>query len=239
MFNLILHTALLVLAAFIIGAILGCLLKRYFGSGPVYGSEARATPAQTAAAAAAATVAARTAAPATTEPEPTPVPEPEPAPAPEPEREPEPEPAPVAEAPAEPEPKGAAEEMDEAAAAAAIAALPADASNEDKANAVGARPAGLEGPRGGAKDNLQRVKGIGKVNEGKLNDLGVYHFDQIASWSSSEARWVGTFLSFAGRIEREDWIGQAKVLAEGGETAFAKRVDKGEVATSSAKKKKS
>jgi NADH-quinone oxidoreductase subunit E len=126
--------------------------------------------------------------------------------------------------------------IDDKAVEDALHALPADASNEDKANAVGTRPIGLDAPRGGSKDNLQRIKGIGKVNEGKLNDLGIYHFDQIAGWSASEARWVGTFLSFMGRIEREDWIGQARVLAEGGQTDFAKRVDKGEVETSSRKK---
>ena len=214
MFNLILHTALLVLAAFIIGAILGCLLHRFFASGSSYATAS--TPAATAAAAATATVAARM-----PEPKPEPAPTPVAAPAPAPAPEPEPETAPA---------------MSEAAATAELAALPADASNEDKANAVGSRPAGLAGPRGGTKDNLQRIKGIGKVNEGKLNELGVWHFDQIAGWLASEALWVGTYLAFPGRIEREDWIAQAAALASGGETEFSKRVDKGEVSTSSNKK---
>ena len=39
-------------------------------------------------------------------------------------------------------------------------------------------------------------------------------------------------MSFPGRIEREDWINQAKTLAEGGETEFSKRVDAGEVESS-------
>ncbi len=42
-------------------------------------------------------------------------------------------------------------------------------------------------------------------------------------------------LAFPGRIEREDWVKQAKVLAKGGTTAFAKRVDKGEVESSTGK----
>ncbi|MCB1507331.1 MAG: hypothetical protein KDI98_00740 [Hyphomicrobiaceae bacterium] len=117
-------------------------------------------------------------------------------------------------------------------AAARLAVLPADASNEEKADAMGERPQGLAAARGGAKDDLKRIRGIGRVNEGKLNDLGIFHFDQIAGWSASHAAWVNTFLAFPGRIEREDWIAQAKILAEGGETEFARRVDKGEVATS-------
>jgi len=113
-----------------------------------------------------------------------------------------------------------------------IAELPKDATAEQKADAVGIRPTGLSAPRGGAADDLKRIRGIGRVNEQKLAELGVFHFDQIASWTPAEARWVGTFLAFIGRIEREDWIGQAKVLAEGGVTDFAKRVDDGDVPSS-------
>lgn len=124
------------------------------------------------------------------------------------------------------------EELSEADVAARLAELPKDATSEQKADAVGSRPAGLSAPTGGEADDLKRIKGIGKVNEKKLGDLGIYHFDQIAKWSAAEARWVGTFLSFMGRIEREDWIGQAKVLAGGGDTVFSKRVDDGDVPSS-------
>lgn len=213
MFNLVVHSALLILAAFIIGAIFGCLLRYVLSPAPSRSGTGRPSP--VAASVPAAPAAAPKSAP-----------------------EPAPEMAPVAAsvaasvAPVAP----SAAVGDEAAASAALAALPADASNEDKANAVGSRPVGIAAARGGKKDNLQRIKGIGKVNEAKLNELGTWHFDQIAGWSVSEARWVGTFLSFPGRIEREDWIAQAAVLAAGGETEFAKRVDKGDVSTSSAKK---
>lgn len=235
MFYLILQTALLILAAFVFGAICGCLFHRMFGQGgvlaagdasataptaPIPTKPKRKTPAESAAAAATATVMAKTAAIVETEPTPPSVTEP----------------VELAAAPVETT-IAPVEEMDDAAAEAAIAALPADATNEDKANAVGVRPSGLDAPIGDTKDNLQRIKGIGKVNEGKLNDLGIYHFSQIKEWTPSEARWVGTFLSFSGRIEREDWIGQAGVLADGGETDFAKRVDKGQVSSSSNKRK--
>ena len=136
------------------------------------------------------------------------------------------------------EPSPSSQTMSEEEVEAALAALPKDASSEDKADAVGTRPATLTAERGGAKDNLQRIKGIGKVNETKLNALGIFHFDQIAQWTPAEARWVSTYLAFKGRIEREDWIGQAKTLAAGEETEFAKRVDAGEVETSKPKQSK-
>lgn len=94
-----------------------------------------------------------------------------------------------------------------------LAALPKDASAEDKANAVGARPTGFDSPRGGQADDLKRINGIGLVNEKKLNALGVYHFDQIAAWQRPEIRWVAAYLAFPGRIDREGWIDQAARLA--------------------------
>ena len=77
----------------------------------------------------------------------------------------------------------------------------------------GAKPAGLDAPRAGGADDLTRIKGIGPVNAGKLNGLGIWHFEQIAAWKDEEVAWVGSYLSFPGRIEREDWVGQARALA--------------------------
>ena len=53
------------------------------------------------------------------------------------------------------------------------------------------------------------------MNEQKLNALGIFHFDQIAGWGRPEIRWVGTFLAFPGRIDRESWVAQAGKLAVG------------------------
>lgn len=94
------------------------------------------------------------------------------------------------------------------------------------------RPPTLAAPEGGSADDLKRIRGIGKQNEARLHGLGIWHFHQIAAWTSEQAHWVGTYLAFPGRIEREDWINQAKVLAQGGETEFSKRADAGLVATS-------
>jgi NADH-quinone oxidoreductase subunit E len=99
---------------------------------------------------------------------------------------------------------------------ATLATLPANATALQKADAVGARPSALEAPRGSGPDDLQRIKGVGPVNEKRLHELGVYHFDQIAAWGTNEIRWVGTYFSFPGRIDREQWVVQAAKLAAGG-----------------------
>jgi len=85
----------------------------------------------------------------------------------------------------------------------------------------GTRPPALEAPEGGTADDLKLLKGIGPQNEQRLNALGIFHFRQIAAWTPEEAAWVGSSLAFPGRIEREDWIGQAQAwvaAAQGGGT---------------------
>lgn len=71
----------------------------------------------------------------------------------------------------------------------------------------------LTGPRGGQADLLTRIKGIGPVNERKLNAHGIYHFDQIAAWTPADVAAAEAYLDFDGRIAREDWIGQARTFA--------------------------
>ncbi|MGB3537468.1 MAG: ATP-binding cassette domain-containing protein [Mesorhizobium sp.] len=70
----------------------------------------------------------------------------------------------------------------------------------------------LAAPRGGRPDDLLIIKGIGPVNQRKLNEHGIFHFDQIAAWKKADIEAVEAYLAFDGRIAREDWIGQAKAL---------------------------
>ena len=88
------------------------------------------------------------------------------------------------------------------------------------------RPLTLPGPRNGVPDNLQRIRGIGQKNEELLNGLGIFHFGQLAAWTPAEARWVANHLAFPERIERDDWVGQAIILATGGNTGFVKVVER-------------
>ncbi len=97
---------------------------------------------------------------------------------------------------------------------------------------AGKRPASLAVPRGGVPDDLKLIKGIGRQNEGRLHGLGIWHFDQIAAWTKDNALWAGSYLAFPGRIEREEWVKQAGILASGKTTEFSKRAKWGLVATS-------
>ncbi|MFW8637170.1 NADH-quinone oxidoreductase subunit E [Cribrihabitans pelagius] len=84
-------------------------------------------------------------------------------------------------------------------------------------------PETLKEARGGLPDDLKLLKGVGPKLEARLNELGIYHFDQIAEWGEGEVAWVDARLSFKGRIERDGWIEQAKRLQVGDETEFARR----------------
>jgi len=106
----------------------------------------------------------------------------------------------------------------QAAPVAATLAVPQAAGQTPgaEADAVGAPPTGLPRPEG-EPDDLQRISGIGPGIEKTLHELGVFHFRQIAAFTPENVAWVNRRLRFRGRIEREDWIGQARTLAAGGE----------------------
>ena len=125
-----------------------------------------------------------------------------------------------------PEPVGAAALADERAES----TPDYDGDGVKEGTGEGKRPAALDAPRGGKPDNLKEIKGIGPKLEKMLNEMGFYHFDQIANWTDEEVAWVNANLTgFKGRVTRDNWVEQAKILASGGETEFSKRVDKGDV----------
>ncbi len=79
------------------------------------------------------------------------------------------------------------------------------------------RPGGFtDTPRDGGADDLQKITGVGPKLEETLNSLGIWHFDQVAALTKDDIAWVDERLRFKGRIERDDWVGQAKKLASGG-----------------------
>ncbi|PTW61114.1 NADH dehydrogenase subunit E [Breoghania corrubedonensis] len=127
---------------------------------------------------------------------------------------------------------GKAEPVSKPAAKAASAKTPSKAAAKAAAETEEGQPELLKAPRGGKADDLKKIKGLGSKIEGMLNDLGVFHFDQIASWGDVEKNWIDGKLTFRGRIERENWVEQAKALAAGEETEFSKRVEAGDVPTS-------
>ncbi len=76
---------------------------------------------------------------------------------------------------------------------------------------VEAAPAADPGPDG-VGDNLTTINGIGPVIEKKLHDLGITTFKQIAELDQDRIDEINEQLSFKGRIEREEWVDQAKKL---------------------------
>ena len=89
--------------------------------------------------------------------------------------------------------------------------------------------------RGAISNDLKRIRGIGVLIEKKLNSMGVITYEHIANWTADDIDRVSQSLDFKGRIERENWIEQARILSAGGQTEFSRRVDRGEVETSRAK----
>jgi len=71
----------------------------------------------------------------------------------------------------------------------------------------------LKGPQGEA-DDLKKIKGVGKVLEGKLNEAGIYHFWQVAALKADQITELEEEMSFPGRITRDDWVSQAEEFAK-------------------------
>ncbi len=105
-------------------------------------------------------------------------------------------------------------------AASAEPTVPAPAVSAGEA--PGTPPPALEAPEGSA-DDLKKISGVGPGIEKTLNKLGIFHYRQIATFTPDNIAWVDQHLRFKGRIERENWIDQAKTLADGGSTEFSRR----------------
>jgi predicted flap endonuclease-1-like 5' DNA nuclease len=77
--------------------------------------------------------------------------------------------------------------------------------------------------------NLKRIRGIGVLIEKRLNAMQIATYEQIANWTAEDIERVSRTLDFKGRIERENWVEQARILASGGATEFSRRLDRGDV----------
>ena len=157
-------------------------------------------------------------------------------PAPEPEANPAPdaapEPKPKAEAKPQREPKAKAEARPKAPAKVPAKAKAAAPKAQPKAEKPAARPkakapAGLQrltAPRDGKADNLKEIEGIGPALEKQINALGFYHFDQLAAWTEADIALVDAEMkSFKGRITRDRWVAQARIIVTEGLEAFRER----------------
>jgi predicted flap endonuclease-1-like 5' DNA nuclease len=85
---------------------------------------------------------------------------------------------------------------------------------------VGIQSHPIETPKGPG-DTLTLLKGLGPKAAALLNDLGVTRFEQIASWNASDIAAIDERMgAFKGRITRDRWVEQAKLLARGDTEAF-------------------
>ena len=77
---------------------------------------------------------------------------------------------------------------------------------------------------GGKADDLKEIEGIGPAMEKLANELGFYHFDQIANWSEADVAWVDANLKgFKGRVTRDKWVAQARIIVGEGLEVFRQR----------------
>jgi len=72
-----------------------------------------------------------------------------------------------------------------------------------------------------SRDDLARMKGVGPKLVARLSDLGVTRYDQIAAWDAADIDRIDAQLgAFQGRIRRDDWVEQARLLAAGDTAGF-------------------
>ncbi len=101
----------------------------------------------------------------------------------------------------------------ETGAPAEAEARPRDDHGAAPSPTIGTEPSRLSAPREGGADDLKRINGVGPKIEAMLHRFGIYHFDQIASWSEHEVVWVDEHLEgFKGRVSRDEWVTQARDL---------------------------
>lgn len=76
-------------------------------------------------------------------------------------------------------------------------------------------------PAQGPGDTLTLLKGLGPKAASLLNDLGVTRFDQIAAWNEADIAAIDARMgAFKGRISRDRWVEQARLLAKGDTETF-------------------
>jgi len=114
--------------------------------------------------------------------------------------------------------------IDAAPAVVKPAPEPVQVAEELPAPAPQPAPVPASSPAPAAADDLARIKGVGPKLVALLGELGVTTYAQIAAWSDDDVARIDAQLGrFAGRITRDQWIEQAKMLAAGDEAGFTER----------------
>ncbi|MEM8726143.1 MAG: helix-hairpin-helix domain-containing protein [Pseudomonadota bacterium] len=130
-------------------------------------------------------------------------------------------PAAAVKAPAEPAPAPVAAPAPSPMPAPAATPAPAAAPTPEPAPAATLAPAPAPST---AVDDLTTIKGLGPKLATMLNEQGITRFAQIAEWDDAEVARIDAMLGrFKGRITRDSWVEQAKLLAAGDESGFAEK----------------
>ena len=109
-------------------------------------------------------------------------------------------------------------------------AMDEPADDAPEAEVIPRKPNSLDAPQDGTPDDLRLIKGIGPETQKALNEIGIFHFFQIAKLHTREMAYLDQNMPGAvGDATRGKWKKQAKVLAEGGDTRFSSRVKAGKV----------
>jgi NADH-quinone oxidoreductase subunit E len=112
-------------------------------------------------------------------------------------------------------------------------ATPPPAPKEPKAPAATKATAWQKGttkvgtPGSDHKDDLKAINGIGPKMEGILNDFGIQSWEQLAAFTKADVVKVDAALEdFPGRIERDEWVAQAKAILKNGHKPLDKPAPK-------------
>jgi predicted flap endonuclease-1-like 5' DNA nuclease len=98
-----------------------------------------------------------------------------------------------------------------------------------KNSALDFKPLILTCPKLSGKDTLIKIKGINNKIENDLNNLGIYHFEQISNWSNKNCEWIEEFLLLPGIARANQWVDQAKILYSGKDTPYSLQLENGEI----------
>ena len=120
---------------------------------------------------------------------------------------------------------------DPAPVVAAVQASSAGTVPAAPASAVAAA-ADVPPPVSSGMHDLTRIRAIDGSLQASLKGLGVSSYADIAAWKPADVTRISGALKMPGRIEQENWIEQAQILAKGGETYYSRRKGKGEEANS-------
>ena len=82
-----------------------------------------------------------------------------------------------------------------------------------------------------AADDLTLIRNIDRDLQSRLNGVGVRRYSDIAEWRPGDVMRFNEILGSKGRVEQENWIEQAHILAKGGETFYSRRRLRGELPT--------